>query len=144
MLVRPSLAIPLQVLICLAICVAGGCGSKSATTEEMGQFRALGVIYSQYLGKHQGKPPTSKEQLAEFIASEGSGVRKRFNVDDGVDLLISPRDNQSLTLVSVPKPPLNGDCIVAYETLGANGTQIAISAMGGVQVIPAAELPSRL
>jgi hypothetical protein len=143
-LVRPSHAIPLQVLICLAICVAGGCGSKSATTEEMGQFRALGVIYSQYLGKHQGKPPTSKEQLAEFIASEGSGVRKRFNVDDGVDLLISPRDNQSLTLVSVPKPPLNGDCIVAYETQGANGTQIAISAMGGVQVIPAAELPSRL
>lgn len=144
MLVRPSPASPWQILVCLTLCVAGGCGSKSAATEEMSQFRALGVIYNQYMGKHQGKPPASKEQLAEFIASDGSGVLKRFNVGDGVDLLISPRDNQPLTLVPDPKPPLNGDCIVAYETLGANGTQIAISAMGGVQVIPAAELPNRL
>lgn len=141
---RSSQSIPLQVLICLAISVDGGCGTKSTAIEEMGQFRALGVIYSQYMGKHQGKPPTSKEQLAAFIASDGGGARKRFNVNDNVDLLISPRDNQPLTLVSAPKPPLNGDCIVAYETQGANGTQIAISAMGGVQVIPAAELPNRL
>ena len=144
MFVRPSQAIPWQVLICLALCGAGGCGSKSAAPEEMSQFRALGVIYSQYMGQHQGKPPASKEQLAEFIASAGGGVRQRFNVGEGVDLLISPRDNQPLTLVSAPKPPLNGDCIVAYETEGADGTQIAISAMGGVQVIPAAELPNRL
>jgi hypothetical protein len=134
----------LAILSWVAFCAAGGCGSKQPAIEEMGQFRALGVIYSQYLGKHQGKPPASKEQLAEFIASDGSEIRKRFNVDDGVDLLISPRDNQPLTLVTAPKPPLNGDCIVAYETQGANGSRIAISAMGGVQIIPADELANRL
>lgn len=144
MFVRPSQAIAWQILILLALCVTGGCGSKSAAPEELSQFRALGVIYSQYMGKHQGKPPASKEQLADFIASDGSGVRQRFNVGDDVDLLISPRDNQPLTLVSAPKPPLNGDCIVAYEMEGADGTRIAISAMGGVQVIPEAELPNRL
>jgi len=142
--VRPLNEIPLRAVLCLVLSVASGCGTKRAATEEMGQFRALGVIYSQYMGKHQGKPPASKDQLAEFIASDGSGARKRFNVGDGVDLLMSPRDNQPLTLVATPKPPLNGDCIVAYETQGADGTQIAISAMGGVQVIPAAELPNRL
>jgi hypothetical protein len=128
----------------LALGIAGGCNSKPATMEELGQFRALGVIYSQYMAQHQGKPPASREQLTEFIESEGSTIRKRFNVNDDVDLLISPRDNQPLTLVPAPKPPFNGDCIVAYETQGANGTQIAISAMGGVQVIPAAELSNRL
>lgn len=144
MLARHSQAIAFQMLIGLTLCITSGCGAKPTVTKEMGQFRALGVIYSQYMGKHQGKPPITKEQLADFIASDGGSVRKRFNVDDGVDLLISPRDNQPLTLVTAPKPPLNGDCIVAYETQGTDGTQIAISAMGGVQMIPAAELANRL
>lgn len=144
MLSRPLLAASLLGLILPTLCVFGGCGSKPATAEELGQFRALGVIYSQFLGKNQGQPPRSKEQLAKFIASEGSDVRKRFNVDDTVDLLTSPRDNQPLTLAPAPKPPFNGDCIVAYETQGADGTHIAISAMGGVQFIPAAELANRL
>ena len=128
----------------LATCVVCGCTTKPVANEEMGQFHALGVIYSQYLGTHQGQPPGTKEQLAQFIASDGSAARKRFNVDEGVDLLVSPRDNQPLTLVGAPKPPFNGDCIVAYEMQGADGTQFAISAMGGVQVISSAELANRL
>jgi hypothetical protein len=127
-----------------ALVLVTGCNSKPAASDDMKQFRALGAIYAQYMATHQGKTPESNQKLQEFASAQGDSIRQRFNVAPGVDLFVSPRDGQPLTFVAKPKLPYNGDSIVAYESQGSGGMQIAVSAAGGVQIIPTAELPNRL
>lgn len=138
------LAIPKRILIelCALLSLTTGCGTAgtSATDDVQRQFTLLGRLYGQYLSEHHGDPPQDAQEFSAFLQDKSLGA---FKIDTPSDLLVSPRDGQSLVVLYGDQVILEGPGglpWVAYEAQGVDGKQYIIGARGAAEEKTTAEI----
>lgn len=141
---------PTIVALCLfagaATLAAGGCDAPSAAplTDEVAQFRTIGILYGQYI-THYGGPPPNAERFAEYVRQRQTDWQNESQATPE-SLLTSPRDGQSL-VIAYGKSAQSGDepfPWIAAERTGVDGRRFAINARGGVEELEAGQLPKPL
>lgn len=117
-----------------------GCspGGRASAPMQESPLKPLGLLYGQFMGQNQGRPPASEEEFKVFIRERGMGMLKQFNVPDVDSLFISPRDKQPYVVVyGEPKgpPALAGQPVIAYERVGVGGKRWVANSLGTVEEV---------
>lgn len=117
-----------------------GCssGGRASAPMQESTIKPLGLLYGQFMGQHQGRPPASEEEFKQFIRERGMGMLKQFNVPDVDSLFISPRDKQPYVVIyGGPKgpPALAGQPVIAYERQGVGGKRYVANSLGAVEEV---------
>jgi hypothetical protein len=107
-------------------------------------LKVLGIEYARFVMEHNGRPPSDKEQLADFLIQ-----RKHLipGLNDVAQLFVSPRDNAPLLVYygkSMPPADDSGFPVIAREALGADGVCFVTNTRGAVREIAIDELPVHL
>ncbi len=127
----------------LAFALAGcSPGGKASAPLQESNLKPLGLLYGQFMGQHQGRPPESEAEFKKFIQEKGLGMLKQFNVPDVDSLFISPRDKQPyVVLYGPPKGPpgLAGQPVIAYEQVGVRGRRFVTNSLGTVEEVDEAK-----
>ncbi|MCS7237770.1 MAG: hypothetical protein NZ899_05800 [Thermoguttaceae bacterium] len=131
------------VFVCaaLAVClVLGGCsqGGRASAPMQESTIKPLGLLYGQFMGQHQGRPPASEEEFKQFVRERGMGMLKQFNVPDVESLFVSPRDKQPYVVIygEIKGPPaLAGQPVIAYERQGVGGKRFVANSLGAVEEV---------
>jgi hypothetical protein len=112
-------------------------GRESAPLQES-TIKPLAMLYGQFTGQNQGRPPANEEEFKRFIRERGMGTLKQFNIPDVDSLFISPRDKQPYVVIyGQPKgpPALAGQPVVVYEKVGVGGKRYVASSLGAVEEV---------
>ncbi len=122
----------------LLVCVVG-CGTRRASQQrEESNLKPLALLYGQYTGQHQGRPPANEAEFKQFIESLPKEQLASFGVDDPESLFISDRDNKPYVIIygQATNPAGPGDApVIAYEQEGKNGKRFVATAIGSVEEV---------
>lgn len=133
-------------MVVASLCL--GCSSASAPAKGLdNELKPLGILYMKYVGRHQGKSPGSREELENFIKSNGQDELKGMGISDTGAIFLSSRDGSPLIVrygVQIPPPGPGGPSIVAYEAIGSNGRRFVANSMGGVEELDEATLKEKV
>jgi hypothetical protein len=101
-------------------------------------IKPLAMLYGQFMGQHQGRPPASEEEFKKFIETRGMGMLKQFGIPSVDALFISERDKQPYVVLygELKGPPaLAGQPVCVYERQGVNGRRFVASSLGAVEEV---------
>jgi hypothetical protein len=121
-----------------AVALATGCGNPAKVAQESSNLKPLAVLYGQFIGQHQGKPPADEAEFKAFLKKLDPERLKSFQVADVDSMFISSRDNQPY-IVRYGK--LQGSAgpaaqpVVAYEQTGVDGKRYVASSIGAIQEV---------
>ena len=125
--------------ILLALCTFPlGCGTDSGGEEqERSNLKPLAILYGQYTGKHQGRPPAGEAEFKEYVRSQ-STMLESFQVTDPESLFISSRDGKPYVIkygAADGPPGPGGYPVIAYEQEGVGGKRFVASSVGAVDEV---------
>lgn len=123
-------------MVSLSLSCSGG-GRASAPMQES-NIKPLAMLYGQFMGQHQGRPPSSEEEFKKFIQERGMGILKQFGIPSVDALFISERDKQPYVVIyGEPKgpPALAGQPVCVYERQGVGGRRYVASSLGAVEEV---------
>ncbi len=117
-----------------------GCsrGGTASAPMQQSNIKPLAMLYGQFMGQHQGRPPSSEEEFKKFIQERGMGILKQFGIPSVDALFISERDKQPYVVIyGEPKgpPALAGQPVCVYERQGVSGRRYVASSLGAVEEV---------
>jgi hypothetical protein len=117
-----------------------GCsgGGTASAPMQQSNIKPLAMLYGQFIGQHQGRPPASEEEFRKFIQERGMGMLKQFGISSVDALFISERDKQPYVVIyGQPKGPaaLAGQPVCVYERQGVGGRRYVASSLGAVEEV---------
>jgi hypothetical protein len=127
--------LPLTIVVCLGL----GCSSQQKNLEEeQSNLKPLAVLYGQFVGRHQGRPPDDEAQFKQFVQTQGKETLASFGVTDVSSLFVSSRDGKPYVIrygqQALTGPPgAGGSPVVAYEQEGVDGVRFVATSMGAVE-----------
>jgi hypothetical protein len=115
-----------------------GCGKGSSGEEQQqSNLKPLAILYGQYTGQHQGRPPAGEAEFKQYVRSQ-SAMLESFDVTDPESLFVSSRDGKPYVIkygaVEGPSGP-GGYPVVAYEQEGVGGKRFVASSVGAVEEV---------
>ena len=123
----------LVIVIGCAIAVAGCSSTPPEAKPEMGNLKALGILYGKYVGAHNGQMPPNEEEFVKYLKSGESSALQQFKVSDVSKLLVSPRDGTPLTVVYGKELVTDPNAFVAYESQAVDGARWVAWTTGQIQ-----------
>ena len=119
-----------------------GCGRDSGgEAQEQSNLKPLAILYGQYTGQHQGRPPANEAEFKEYVRSQ-STMLESFQVTDPESLFISSRDEKPYVIkygAADGPPGPGGYPVVAYEQEGVGGKRFVASSVGAVDEVDEAK-----
>jgi hypothetical protein len=101
------------------------------------------MLWSQFTGQHQGKPPASKEEFQAFVKGLKPEVLSSMKIGDVEKQFISERDNKPYVILYGQQAPAAGPGpsggVMGYEQEGKDGKRIVAMSMGQVRLVDEAE-----
>jgi len=131
--------IGLSVLVVCLVSVGCGRARREAQQRQDSNLKPLAILYGQFLGRHEGRPPADEQEFKQFIRSSGSEQLARFDVADLESLFISSRDQKPYVVLYGDEAPLGSARVVAYEREGQGGTRFVANDLGEIRQVDEAQ-----
>jgi hypothetical protein len=129
--------------IAAVLAILAGCDSQPRSADQLKQvpgLKPLGLMYSFYVGQHQGKSPPSEADLKTFIKSLPAERLKQFNIDDVDAIFTSPRDGKPYQVTYGGKGGRpGGPTPVAWEQDGKGGKRFVVDSLGKLEEVDEAK-----
>ena len=125
----------------VAVWLAAGCGGRTESEErEQSHLKPLAILYGQFVGEHQGRPPKDEQEFKQYVRSQSPEVLASFGISDADTVFISSRDGQPYVVrygnaAKTGPPGPGGQPVIAYERTGVSGKRFVASSIGAVEEV---------